>query len=240
MHSAQTSQRSSFNWGILSCLMCCIISVQVSRVRSNARSDVHNIHHLTTASQRAYAVLCEASGEAGRVEGGWRYISLLYICFPASETHNILILKLLTRYTTASVAEYLYFVHRLDISDTAQHLTSARYLEPSSLDKYKSRVLLHVYFSASDRHTMGAFNKTMLLFIWIANGFSPGSSGTAIRRNTKIHVSHKIAHRAQTQHTKLHKYLDILNMGWFLTHTYLLNRIVDKNISQRADDYIFS
>jgi hypothetical protein len=31
-------------------------------------------------------------------------------------------------------------------------------------------------------------------------GFSPGGSGTTIRYNTQIHISHKITHHAQTKH----------------------------------------
>jgi hypothetical protein len=40
-----------------------------------------------------------------------------------------------------------------------------------------------------------------LLFYWTANGFPHGESVTAIRQNTQIHISHKITHHAQAEHS---------------------------------------
>jgi hypothetical protein len=39
------------------------------------------------------------------------------------------------------------------------------------------------------------------VFNWTANGFLPSGSGTTIRHNTKMHISHKISHHAQTKHS---------------------------------------
>jgi hypothetical protein len=41
----------------------------------------------------------------------------------------------------------------------------------------------------------------LLLCIWNENGVLPGGSGIAIRHNTKIHISHKITHHAQSEHS---------------------------------------
>jgi hypothetical protein len=50
---------------------------------------------------------------------------------------------------------------------------------------------------------MKARNVIFLLFISGANGDLPGGSGTTIRHNTQIHISHKLTHHAQTKHNIL-------------------------------------
>jgi hypothetical protein len=40
----------------------------------------------------------------------------------------------------------------------------------------------------------------ILIFIWTANGALAGCSGTIIRHNTQLHISHKTTHHAQSKH----------------------------------------